>query len=233
MIAPMFAASCVPWRGRIVFALALTMLVVPGELARSASQPIALHAFMVQAGAELIVGATLGLGVLVMFTSMHVAGQMIAQLGGIQLGDVLEPGADTSSPGFSQLLFYVALAVFLAIGGHRHVLEALLDTYAWMPTGQGALPRGIVDAMVSLLTHTFALAIRAAAPALVALTLATLILSLVSRTLPQWNIMSLGFGLNAMAAMAALGVTLGAAVWIFQDQLELFLHTTLASLHNR
>ena len=55
------------------------------------------------------------------------------------------------------------------------------------------------------------LGIRAAAPAVTALLLASLILGLVGRTLPQLNVLSMGFGLNAMLAFAALGLTLGAA----------------------
>jgi len=53
---------------------------------------------------------------------------------------------------------------------------------------------------------------------------------LISRTLPQLNLMVLGFGFNALASMAALGISLGAAVWIFQDQLEPFLDTALRAL---
>ena len=84
--------------------------------------------------------------------------------------------------------------------------------------------------MTSLLAESFVLGIRAAAPAMVALLLATLVLGLVSRTLPQLNVMVLGFGFNALASMAALGVSLGAAAWIFQDQLEPFLDTALRAL---
>ena len=69
-----------------------------------------------------------------------------------------------------------------------------------------------------------------AAPAMVALLLATLILGLVSRTLPQLNVMALGFGLNALVTLAAIGVSLGGAAWVFQDQLEPMLHTVLNAL---
>ena len=40
------------------------------------------------------------------------------------------------------------------------------------------------------------------------------------RTLPQLNILSVGFGLNALLAFAVLGLTLGVAVWAFQDQIQ-------------
>jgi flagellar biosynthetic protein FliR len=61
--------------------------------------------------------------------------------------------------------------------------------------------------------------------------LATLILGLVSRTLPQINILSLGFGLNALLAFAVVGMTLGVAAWAFQDQIEPTIETILDVLH--
>ena len=67
---------------------------------------------------------------------------------------------------------------------------------------------------------SFSLAIRVAAPAVTALLLATLILGLIGRTLPQLNVLALGFGLNALLAFAALGLSLGVAAWAFQDQIQ-------------
>ena len=63
-----------------------------------------------------------------------------------------------------------------------------------------------------------------------ALLLATLILGLIGRTLPQLNILTLGFGLNALLAFAALGLTLGAAAWAFQDQIQPAMETIFDAL---
>jgi flagellar biosynthetic protein FliR len=52
-----------------------------------------------------------------------------------------------------------------------------------------------------------------------ALLIATLIVGLISRTLPQLNTFALGFGLNSVVLLAALAMSLGAAAWVFQDQL--------------
>ena len=41
--------------------------------------------------------------------------------------------------------------------------------------------------------------------------LATLALGLIERTLPQLNVLALGFGANALLAFAALALSLGAA----------------------
>ena len=76
------------------------------------------------------------------------------------------------------------------------------------------------EGFTTLVSLSFALAIRVAAPAVTALLLANLILGLIGRTLPQLNVLALGFGLNSLLAFAALGLGLGVAAWAFQDQIQ-------------
>ena len=77
---------------------------------------------------------------------------------------------------------------------------------------------------------SFSLGVRVAAPAVTALLLATLVLGLIGRTLPQLNIFAFGFGLNSLLAFAALGLTFGAAAWAFQDQIQPAMQTIFDAL---
>src|SRR5262249_4131687 len=115
-------------------------------------------------------------------------------------------------------------------GGHRQVMEALLDTFVTIPPGQATLPTDLVETFTNLLTQSFTLAIRAAAPTMTALLLATLVLGLTSRALPQLNVMTAGLGLNALVALGTLSLTLGVAAWAFQEQLEPTFETLLGTL---
>jgi flagellar biosynthesis protein FliR len=230
MVAPVFGTFAIPVRVRALLALALTVLVVPIEVGRATAPPETIAAFLVAAGGEALVGLTMGVAVRLLFCGLHVAGQIVSQMSGMQLADVFDPGLNAPVPIFSRLLLAVATAVFLTIGGHRLVIEALLDTFAGLPAGQGTFSRSAVEAVTVLFAQSFVLGVRAAAPAIVALLLATLILGLVSRTLPQLNVMALGFGVNATVALVAIGISLGGACWIFQGQIQGALETALYAL---
>ncbi len=65
---------------------------------------------------------------------------------------------------------------------------------------------------VVLMTQSFHVGIRAGAPVVAAVLLATLVLGLISRTLPQLNVMVVGFGLNAMLTFAVFSFAVGAAM---------------------
>jgi flagellar biosynthetic protein FliR len=229
-VAPVFGALAVPLRVRAAVALALVVLIVPLEVSRATAAPALSLGFLIALCGEALVGLVLGLGVRILFVGMHLAGQIISQLGGMQLSEVVSPGSGAPVPLVSHLYLIVTSAVFVVIGGHRRVIEALLDTFAWLPAGQGALSHSAVEAVTALVAHSFVLGVRAAAPVMVALLLSTLIVGLVSRALPQLNVLSLGFGINALVAMAAIGVSLGGACWVFQDQIEPVLETALHAL---
>jgi flagellar biosynthetic protein FliR len=229
LLAPLFGFSGVPQRTRWALGLALAVLVAPVEIS-SAVGSQTLGAFLTMLGGEALVGVTLGLGVALLFAGMRVAGQLISHMSGLQLAEVFDPGFETSVPVFSQFLTYFTLVLFLTLGGHRQVLEALLDTFRWLPPGRAVAPRSAFDATTALLTQSFVLGIRTAAPVVVSLLLATLVLGLANRAIPQLNILSLGFGANAILATLALGVSLGAIAWLLEDQLAAFLDIALRSL---
>ena len=82
-----------------------------------------------------------------------------------------------------------------------------------------------------LIAQSFHVAIRAAAPVVTAVLLATLVLGLISRTLPQLNVMVVGFGLNAMITFGVMFLSLGATLLVFQDQIVPTLQILFQTLH--
>ena len=118
-----------------------------------------------------LLGLVLGLGVTILLSAAQVAGQLIAQLSGLSLAEVFDPDFDASLPVFSRFLHLVTVAVYLVIGGHRWLMAGLLDTFAAVPLGKGRPTGSAAEALLALLTESFSLGIRAAAPAIVAISM--------------------------------------------------------------
>jgi flagellar biosynthesis protein FliR len=230
MTAPIYGTHDVPTQVRVLLAVALALLIAPLEW-HAAAVPfgnwVHLAALL---GVEAAIGACLGLGVLVLIHAMTLAGELVAQAGGLGIAEMFDPMTDENLSHFSRLMFLSAVAVFLCIGGHRMVMAGLLDTFQTIPPGGGQFSASLADGFTTLVSMSFSLGVRVAAPVVTALLLATLILGLVGRTLPQLNIFALGFGLNSMLAFAALALTLGAAAWAFQDQIEPAMKTIFDAL---
>lgn len=231
MTAPIFGTKEIPMQVRALLAVALALLIAPTQWDVAVQYPGSTINYLVFIGSELLIGLCLGLGIVILFSGVHLAGQMIGRIGGLMLADVFDPSSGNSVPLFSRLLVLVTMAVFVCIGGHRMVMAGLLDTFQTIPPGSGTLPLSISRAFVVLLTQSFSLGIRAAVPVVTALLLSTLVMGLISRTLPQLNILMVGFGLNSMLTFATFSLTIGAAAWAFQEQVEPALEILLDALH--
>jgi len=233
MSAPIFSMPEVPMQVRALLAFALAVLITPTQTAVAVSMPASLAGYLPMVAGELLVGLILGLGIVILLSGVQVAGQLVGQTSGLMLADVVDPASGESVPQVAHLLYLVTLAVFVAIGGHRILVSGLLHTFAAVPPGSGAMPtslESIVGALMGLLAESFALGIRAGAPMLAALLLATLVTALVSRTLPQLNVLAIGFGLNAMVTFGVLALSLGTAAWVFQEPLESAVQTLVEAV---
>ena len=138
--APIYGTSEVPPNVRALFAVAIAAVIAPTQWHVSVSHPDSSILYLILVGSELLIGLCLGLGLVILFSGIQLTGQLIGRLGGLMLADVFDPQAGTSVPLFSRLLFLLATAVFVCIGGHRLVMAGLLDTFATMPPGSAAVP---------------------------------------------------------------------------------------------
>lgn len=218
--APLFSAIAVPKNVRVILALALAMLVTPAQVANSVAEPASFVEGALAVGVEMLFGLALGLGTALLIAGAQLAGQLIAQLSGLSLAEVFDPNLGAETPLLSQLLGLFGVAVYLLIGGHRWLLAGLLDSFRTLPIGGCHLPAAVPQALVSLVSESFALAIRIAVPAVLALLLASIILGLIGRTLTQLNVMSLGFGINVVVALVVLAMSLGSAAWLLEDHFQ-------------
>lgn len=222
--APLFGLQS-PMRVRALLAVALSLLVLPIHGAQANAGAVALGdgmnliRFGQMIALEAVVGAALGMGVMVLISGVQMAGQIVSQMSGMAIGEFFDPSFQSSVSVFGQVFYTVTLGVFIAIGGHRMAVGALLETFTWAPPGQAKLGESYAHAMITLLGQSFELAVRAAAPLMIALLLATIVLGLISRTLPQINVIVVGFSANALLTLALAFITIGGVAWTFQTPL--------------
>jgi flagellar biosynthesis protein FliR len=222
LVAPGLDARFAPHSLRLLLAIAVALLVAPLYWSSSTMPPGDWPQLVVPLCREAVLGLVLGLTLLILVSAMRAAGQAIGQFSGLSLAEVAHSDTGGSSP-LGELLALLATAVFFLTGGHRQVLTGLLDTFAWMPPGQVGFSAGLVGTLSEVIGHSLLLAVRVTAPVLVALVLTSLILGLVARLAPQFNVLASCLGVNSLIAWTVLALCLSSAVWIFQDQTQVSL----------
>ncbi|HEY2841089.1 MAG TPA: flagellar biosynthetic protein FliR [Pirellulales bacterium] len=220
LTAPLCTSIQAPKQVRAVLALALALVITPTQIELAPTPPQTLAALSLPLANELIVGASLGLGVSILLGAAQISGHLIAQLSGLSAAQAFDPGMGGSVPVFSRLLGLFATAIYLIVGAHRWLIGALLETYRVIPAGAAKLSESLGETLLAILSQSFSLGVRGAAPVVLALMLATLILGLIGRTLPQLNVLALGFGLNALVTFGVLMISLGTIAWLFEAELQ-------------
>src|SRR3972149_5571529 len=86
-------------------------------------------------------------------------------------------------------LLTLAAGIFLSINAHHLFIAAIAESFALVPPMRLALTQQMMEGIVTLSRDMFILALRIAAPVIVALFITNIALAIVSKTMPQMNVM--------------------------------------------
>jgi flagellar biosynthetic protein FliR len=229
MVGPALGSIEVPLQIRGLLAVAAALVLTP-HVGATVAPPATLIDLAIAVAAELLLGLALGLTVALLLAGVQMAGQLAGQASGIGMGEIYNPALDATVPLFGQLLAQGAVAVYLILGGHRWLFDGLLETYRAIPPGAVAFNPDWARVLAEIVSQGLQLGLRVAAPATAALLLATLVLGLIGRALPQLNVLSLGFALNALVTLAVLSTSFGALAYAFGDEVQTALENVVDAL---
>jgi len=213
-VSPFFDTNAIPMQVRALLALAMTFClwhVVPPM----AVVPENLVVVVVAVAGEFAVGLVIGLMAAAVFAGIKAGAHLISQQMGLSLATIYDPAFESQSTVIEQLAFWLALMVFLAMGGHREIINAIVYSYQTVPMGEGGLSaEAMLGALVGCLGAAYHAAIRIAMPALVTFFTSTLTTGLMSRAMPQMNLMTMGISINLIVGflMVGAGIVSWAAV---------------------
>src|SRR5258708_11073923 len=107
-----------------------------------------------------------------------------------------------------------------AVGGVEGSYMALVSTFKNVAVGAFALDRVPLDAIVGVITSGVELAMRVAAPVLAIVFLLMISLGFVMKTMPQINVMSVGFTIKILFGVGMLAASLTAMQRATSDEIE-------------
>lgn len=157
---------------------------------------------------EVLVGLLLGFLAYLFFIVAQIAGSFIDMQMGFIMANLIDPLTGTSVPVIGNLKFIIATLLFLTFNGHHYLIQAIMDSYAWVPLDHNLLAQiyagQISEFLVRSFTTTFMLAFQLAAPMVVALFLADTGLGILAKTAPQFNVFVVGFPLKILLGFLLL-----------------------------
>ena len=135
---------------------------------------------------------------------------------GIALAEVFSPAGDETAGLLRRLFHILAVVLFLAIGGHRMLISALVGTFRTVPLRGFAPGQAVLTLVGDMLAASFVLGLKVAVPVLIAMLLATVGLGMLQKTIPQCNLLSTNLPVRAMLGMFVLTAGLAAMPWLIE-----------------
>ena len=206
---PLLSLRGIPSLLKIGFSLILAYilyLAVPAQTLQEGS----LLAYGILAAKEVLFGLALGYVVNLIFICIQMAGQLVDFQIGFSMATYYDPLTSNRVSLFSNLYYWVGIALFFAVNGHHYLIYAMTQSFELVPLGQLSFGQLDLDGIVTLFADMFRIAFEIAMPIIFIVLLADVIMGILSRSVPQINILMLNLPLKMLIGILAAIVLLPA-----------------------
>ena len=127
------------------------------------------------------------------------------------MGEISNPGFEINGSVTGQFLFMLGVTLLLImepVGGHLMMVSVLVETFQTLPVGEAYVSASAVELLRDLVYQSLVLGVQVAAPLLATMTLVALTMGFQGHTVPQVNVLIVGFPIRAMISLLVIAVTL-------------------------
>lgn len=203
LAAPIFGARTVPVRIRIILALLLTLVIQATIPAMPAMDPFTADG-MVLIVRQLLIGLAMGFMLQIAFSTVIMAGQVIATTMGLGFASTVDPQNGVNVTMLGQFYLIVATLIFLGMDGHLLLINILTQTFVLFPVGGDIFTPDLFMKVVNFTAQMFVWAAIIALPAVTGVLLVNLSFGVMTKAAPQLNIFALGFPMAIIAGFALM-----------------------------
>ena len=220
MLLPGFGEAYVPQRVRLVFALMVSLVLMPMLADRLPEMPAAFDRFAGLLVLEIGIGIFFGMLTRLMLLGAQSAGSVIALQIGLASALVSDPTTQQQAAVTGNFLLALTVVLIFATGLDHMTLKGLVGTY-------GIFPPGIVPPLGDVANHasrivadSFAVAIEMATPFLVYGIVFSVALGLLARLMPTLQVFFIAMPAQILAGLALMAVSVTAMMLFFLGSYE-------------
>jgi len=205
---PFFSSRIIPVLVKAGLVLIITIILFSVIDNKELQFPDTLCGMVQMITAELIIGMILGLLVRMLFEGIRMMGQLVGFQTGFAITNILDPQSGIQVSILSNIAYLVAMVLFLILNGHHILLNAIRESFEIINVGSLSLDRRIFQEIINASGDMFVIAIKIGAPAIAALLFTKVVFGLITKLIPQMNIMIVAFPVQIIIGLIFFGVCL-------------------------
>lgn len=214
---PIFSHNSIPIN--IKAALAFFFAIVFYSSMPPLTMQITLANLVLAILSELFFGLAIGVVLQIAFNVITFAGGQISFMMGFSLASAIDPQSGVSMPIISQFLSLIALMILFAMDMHHWMLLFIDSSLQHIPLGGFVMSENLFTYTISAMSNMFLVGFMIAFPITALSLLADMIFGMLMKTMPQFNLLVIGFPIKIALSFAILISTLAAIMLLLQKEM--------------
>jgi len=207
---PLLDLRSVPPLWRVALAICFSAILTPAVMAGLPAGQVDLswQGLVLEAARSLVIGAMLGFTVNLVFTAVKYAGSVAGMQIGFAIVNAFDPMTQSQVSIISQLYYILAVLLFFVTGAHQILVQTMFQCCVVVPPFGGLDPAAGSWFLLKEFGTIFELGLRIAAPIVVVLLLVSASMGVIVKTVPQINVLAVGFPVKIAVGLITFGLSL-------------------------
>lgn len=216
MLLPGIGEVYVPQRSRLMFALALSFLLLEPLLGRLPPPPETIAGLVHSMGYEIIIGLFYGTLLRILVSALETTGMVISIQSGLSNATVLNPALAAQSPLPSAFLSVVGITLMFVTGLDHLLFRSLIALYDIFPPNGDIMPGDMSQVVIQAVNKSFMIGVELAMPFFIIGLLMYIALGIMQKLMPQVQLFLVILPVQVWGGLTLMGVTTAGimTVWL-------------------
>lgn len=204
MLGRIFFPSGTPGTVKAFFAFILSYMIIGGidySVVNSIDNNFLLMFYCVN---EVMTGIILAMIVNICFDFIKFAGAWMDTHIGLSMINLFDASSQSTSTLLSNIFHWIGIMVFFLIDGHYMLIKSLIESFQVVSLGTTIIYQETINQVFLSISQYFIIGLKIAIPIVLIIIIADVCMGLVSRSVPQLNVMILGMPLKILVGFLCI-----------------------------
>jgi len=213
---PFFSHMSIPVSVKTALTFYITVIFFP--MAKLGNFHPDLSSLVLAVLSEITLGFIAGLALNIVFAAISLAGEQISMVMGFSMATVLDPQTGVNSTLISQALTFLAILTLLAFDLHHYMIIFVSKTIGTIQLGNFYPEKFVFGYFLNAVKNMFIFGFILAFPIIALSLLSDLIFGMLMKTMPQFNLLVIGFPIKIFLSFVTLTAILGSIMYLFRKE---------------
>ncbi|MBC7741949.1 MAG: flagellar biosynthetic protein FliR [Bdellovibrionaceae bacterium] len=208
--AAIFSSPTIPVSLKVLFSVVLTLVVFKTVATNEAL--VRLHelenSLLILAARELAIGIALGFITRMFFFALSMAGELVSVSLGLGQAQIFNPMVGSMGNAMEQFYVIIGTLIYLSLNGHHMMIHGIVQSFSISEVASIHFNYESFVEMTMKAQGFFVMGIRIAAPVLISMIMVQVGVALLSRAVPQINVMSTSASITTLIGFTIIFISL-------------------------